>query len=238
MFGKDVMTEQERQEFEAYCEADQRRREHAEAETLQRYAPRPVYHVWVPGLDLDDEKLAQLISGEAACYHRDDSPEGEKAAYHLTGFEVECFEAAQQTGILINPTHDFGYLQDAIHNVWKAYQHIHGKPAVEVCITPARYRSPYGLGWVWKTVYSVRWDLPMSLWLRPEGVDELRFLMSLATEDDPIAEWQPGKSHVDWTGHGALEHVPGQDALALAKQVLIVLERFKTDSLNAARNQT
>ena len=71
----------------------------------------------------------------------------------------------------------------------------------------------------------------MSREVSQEGVDELRFLMTVSTGDDPLGEWAPGKSHVDHWGHGALVHVSAQEALPLARNVLAILQGFSREIL-------
>ena len=118
---------------------------------------------------------------------------------------------------------------DALHNVWRAYQGRQGRPTVEVDIVPGLFRHGDELGWQWRTTYHVKWYLPMDRQLSPAGLDELRFLMTLVSDDDPTGEWEPGKSHADACGYGELMNVCPQDALPLARQVLAILDRFNLE---------
>jgi len=190
-----------------------------------------IYRVCVPEFDLTDEMLDKMMHGHASCRHIIDTEAGERAAYHLSDWQRALFNEAKQTDILINPTKYHPYLDDALHNVWKAYQGMRGQCAVEVRLEPALTSHQGGLGWLWQTSYTVGWTIPMNREVSQEGVDELRFFMTVSTADDPLGEWAPGKSHVDHWGHGALVHVSAQEALPLARNVLAILQGFSREIL-------
>ena len=191
---------------------------------------KDLYHFYCPQMDITEAMLDQLITGEAyarLCYSSEE--DSEHAAYQLVDWQRQLFEEAKQTGILINPTYEI-YLDDALHNVWEAYCSLHRQPLVEVRIEP-RLAGGGPLGWQWRTVYTVRFSPPNLLWrVAPEGVDELRLLITLFTDDDPTADgWDPDllhHSYVNRDGSGELTNLRTTDALPLAKQALTILERF------------
>jgi hypothetical protein len=188
--------------------------------------------MWVPEMDFTEKMLEQLIAGEAVAYHRDDSAKGTRYAYHLADWQKPLFERAKETGILMNPTRS-RFADDALQNVWVAYEGIHQRAAVLIRIEPhltwqaGALLSPdvvLGLDIRPWAEYSVVYHVPIPRKLHRRGMDELRLLMTIVTDDDPMAPWKPGASHVD-TNWGELIGVPPSQALAIAAQVLAIMRQ-------------
>jgi hypothetical protein len=191
---------------------------------------KETYHLYCPEMEITEAMLDKLVTGEAhACLCYSSEEDSEHAYYHLTDWQRRLFEQAKETGILINPTHE-RYLGDALGNVWEAYGSIHGRPVVEVRIEP--WNTPGGLlGWEWRTVYTVRFSPPNLLWdVQAPGLDELRLLITLFTDDDPTNHgrepdtWH--QSYVSPEGDGQLVNLRPDDAMPVARQALMLLDRF------------
>jgi hypothetical protein len=195
---------------------------------------RETYHLYCLEMEITESMLDKLIIGEAYCRLCYSSKEdSERASYQLTGWQRQLFEEAKQTGILINPTHEM-YLTDALHNAWESYCSIHRRPLVEVRIEPG-LNSSGPLGWQWRTVYTVRFSPPNLGWdVQAPGIDELRLLITLFTDDDPTNDgWEPDewhRSYIRAEGDGQLVDIQSTDAMPVARQALTILEQFAREA--------
>jgi hypothetical protein len=189
------------------------------------------YHFYCPEMDVTEPMLAKLITGEASarlCYSSDE--DSERMRYHLSDWQRQLYADAKQCGVLVNPTTEI-FTEDALHNVWKADCSLSGRPCVEVRIAPQLIRAAGPLGYVWRNAYTVAFEPPNQLWgVDAAGLDELRLLVTLFTDDDATNDGRDldtwGKSYVSPEGQGQLVNLQPTDAIPVARQALMILERF------------
>jgi hypothetical protein len=188
------------------------------------------HYLYCPEMEITEPMLEELMTGDAyARLCHSSKKDSEEAHYQLSPWQRQLFEEAKARGILINPTHAL-YLRDSLHLVWESYCSLHRHPHVEIRIAPVLVRRGI-LGHEWVTAHHVRFALPNFGWdLLPEGLEGLRFFISLCTKDDPTNDGgEPKTWHKSWVqqdGTGQLQCVHEREALPVAHRVLSVLQQF------------